>query len=424
MGLVKETTNTTSTSTNTSPNNNSNHDELAFQSLQSYVKWHLTMDKSSPDPTEALFAINRPVYEGGKFMHLPFKLWLSCQPEHFNRVFDRVKETWNGGPPEALLRAIGAQYLSPQLLQRLTGPSQPDLNLPPIDFELPFIKVKLYSLEEIMQEARERRTAAGQGEDGSENEEEEDGAEDEEGSVEDKAEEEASPVKEGADKNEPSKTEEDKSKTEEKLGEKADAEEKESKTEEPNAEDSANLLNEEEGEREDPEDKEPAKELKEGDKMGVKGTMAGAVECFMSHFLCNHSNLIECFNHPDAQAKLTPELKLAVGIMREVLILPRFGSMRNFWVTYKQMVDEGGHLADKLEDKRIRSKDILETFKDDQNVIAMYELFQDMGHYIGCSLHCNHYDKREIARARREAGEPDTDDGGEGGTEGVEEEEN
>lgn len=100
-------------------------EDFALACLRAHVKWHLETDDTPLSPT----------LDGthGKFMNLPFQVWLACDQSRFQIDFDEWS-LFSYKPSSVILSCLGAQLMTERMKQRLTGSSPPDILLPPIPF--------------------------------------------------------------------------------------------------------------------------------------------------------------------------------------------------------------------------------------------------------------------------------------------------
>lgn len=114
-------------------------------------------------------------------------------------------------------------------------------------------------------------------------------------------------------------------------------------------------------------------------KSSIRGRIACSLQSFFFKFLCQRCELISTFNHPAAQSGLSKDHQLAVGVMREVLILPHFGSMYNFWMKHAEMIEDGGKLLELYWIRPIFAADIRSRISDDPDTSCMFQLCLDIG---------------------------------------------
>lgn len=74
----------------------------------------------------------------------------------------------------------------------------------------------------------------------------------------------------------------------------------------------------------------------------VKAMIAANLQWFISDWLCSDKyDIIQALQHPAACSSLPIERQLAIGMIREWIILPRFGTMNMFWLAHEEMRSEG-----------------------------------------------------------------------------------
>lgn len=110
----------------------------------------------------------------------------------------------------------------------------------------------------------------------------------------------------------------------------------------------------------------------------VKGGIALYIHHLLNRYLCSPNELISTFAHPK-HAELSEEGKLAVGIMRECLLIPRFRSMYEFWMKHGKMIDAGGKFMGYYQPSPFDTTVILDLIQDDPSATAMYKLCLDLG---------------------------------------------
>lgn len=122
-------------------------------------------------------------------------------------------------------------------------------------------------------------------------------------------------------------------------------------------------------------------------KLALKGIIPVCIQWFFYYYLCERHELISAFQHP-ASTGLSDKSKLAIGIMREVIIIPRFGSMRYFWLHHAQMMKEGGRFLGFVGRKPFGEKQIKEILSDSPDDVTMLEVALAMGmsktDFVGC----------------------------------------
>lgn len=116
------------------------------------------------------------------------------------------------------------------------------------------------------------------------------------------------------------------------------------------------------------------------ERASYKGMIACIVQWYIYHYLAHGNDLVHILYEPGKASGVPDDIKLAIGVMRECLIYPRFGSVRNFWLVHDRMMMEGGKLIGYWREDEDRGVErVYEVLKEDGEATAMLDLLLDLG---------------------------------------------
>lgn len=123
----------------------------------------------------------------------------------------------------------------------------------------------------------------------------------------------------------------------------------------------------------------------EFERASYKGMIACIVQWYLNKYLCSGYDSVACLYEPRSSGYNRPKhLKLALGVFRELLVLPRFETVTKFWQVHARMVEEGGKLIGFWREGEgwgvMRVREVLE---EDPDALKMLELLLDLGFIQG-----------------------------------------